>query len=161
MCRWDEVSTGSAGIRFLTQADARRWLLVYKSSPSSMSDLREALQLFGGDSSVLRAMDQQVIDDLGWLMASGRVLVFPYKQDLPDQGQNFDPPPPPPAPPPVAKSRATVSSAPPPEETTLPRNTDADAMAATLVAAAAEGVPFCEICEKNKKAQREAAEATA
>jgi hypothetical protein len=159
--RWDELRSEPA-LSFRTHADARQWLEGCKGSPMAMDDMRRALQSVGGEPSVLRATDRQVIDELAWQIACHRLHVVPDPVSLPPQDIGHVAP----ArtakePPATGRGRSAASAPPPPEPTTLPTNTDAQALAATLTAAAAAGTPFCEICEKDKQKQKDPAEAAA
>jgi hypothetical protein len=71
------------------------------------------------------------------------------------------PAPPPPAPASSPRPAAAPAAAPPAAETTFGSDLDVAAMVAVLQQAAQDGVPFCEECEKAKRAATAAAETAA
>lgn len=138
------------------QEAARTWLSGFLLDDVRAGELRRHMHAHGDGLGLGLMSQQQLLDQMSRLIAIGQVRVCGraslYTQDSAIQTTTgVAPPGPPPAP--VGRTRSAPLAPPPPEETTLPRNADAAAIAAVLTAAAAEGVPFCEVCEKQKQQQ--------
>lgn len=162
LCQWREC-TGCPEPPFVRNREAtQRWLSSFLADDMGQGRLREMAHATGDGLGLARLTSHQVLDHLTDSIATGRLRVcgkggvVPYEVPI-ELPTGMAPPGPPP--PPVAKSSSAPVAAAAPEPPTLPP-VDGEAMAAVLVAAAEDGVPFCEICEKNKRA-RQLAEAPA
>ena len=119
---------------------AQRFLGQWKGDPVAMSELRRLLQEWPQGTEIARLSDDQVVAQVAGLIESGQLLAgFDSNPLVIGPGatpmQEASPPPP------------SSSSARPAEESeasTFPANLASAAQAATLVAAADAGVPFCD-----------------
>lgn len=157
LCEWHECS-GCPELPLGRNREATgRWLAQFLTDDARRSLLRDMVHVTGDGLGLGTVSTQQVVDQLVDCFASGRVRVCGKLGVQPhESAMNLVKAmaPPGPAPAPVARS-SSVPAAAPPEAATLPP-IDAGAMAAVLVAAAEDGVPFCEICEKKKQARQAA-----
>lgn len=164
LCEWHECQGCDSPIKAGEYESARTWLRGFLIDDAQAMDLRHRAHGTGDGLGLGTRNGEGVVEELARKIGSGWLRVCSLqstvKQDQAMQTEIGQPTSPPPPPPPVNRSRATTVAAPPPEPTTMPSNLDAVAMAKVLTAAAESGVPFCEICEKNKRA-RQTAEATA
>ncbi len=118
-----------------------RFLAQYKDDPGAMRDLRALLAESALGIPNTRLTDDQVLAGIARLLASGELLavrelpVHGGSATQPDAAGPSDAPAPSPAP--------SSSSKPGPESPTLPSNTNGAAQAASLIAAASSGAPFC------------------
>jgi hypothetical protein len=156
LCKWQDCRGCVSPLASGDPEAARTWLSGFLLDDARASELRRHMHASGDGLGLGLLSHQQLLDQMSRLIASGELRVCGmanlYTQDSAIQTTSgVAPPGPPPAP--VGRSRSAPLAPPPPEETTLPRNVDAAAVAAVLTAAAAEGVPFCEICEKQKQPQ--------
>lgn len=149
-CRWHECRGCVGPLQFQGHDAAVRWLQGTGNSPSAMADLRRALASAGGDFGLSRATDREVISRLASLIVSHRVQVCGAAVPAPDAP--LDPPPSPYAEGPAPE--AVAQPAPPPQEEP---ELDVAAIVAGMVAAAAQGIPFCEECERAREQQAQAA----
>lgn len=114
-----------------------------KSNPAAMNTIRRMLGTAPGES------DEQLLEKLSRLVESGRVLIGMHQSNYGGIIAGVDE-----AVPPENRPAMAQSSAPAPvvEEETFPPTHDPVVQAAALRQAAKTGVPFCEECEKRKKA---------
>ena len=163
-CTWHECKGCQPKFSLGEHEAARDWLRGFLVDDAHAVTLRRLAHLAGGDVGLTQHSTQGVIEQLAGLIACGQLRVCGKDQAVHlIQTSTGTAPPGPPPPPPAARGASAPVVAPPPAPSTLPAQVDAAAMAKTLVAAAAEGAPFCEICEKKKQQQaaQQAAEATA
>lgn len=162
LCEWHEC-TGCPEMPFGRNRESTgRWLAQLLTDDARRAVVREMVHGTGDGLGLANASTEQVVDQLVDSIASGRLRVCGKLGVQPHETPMslvMAMAPPGPAPAPVARSSSAPAAAAAPEAATLPL-IDAPAMAAVLVAAAEDGVPFCEICEKNKR-ERQAAAATA
>lgn len=151
-CTWNECKGCRPKFDAGEREAARDWLRGFLVDDAHVAVLRQLAHRAGADRGLPLHTTQAVVDQLAHLVASGelRVCGRDHPSHLIETSVGTAPPGPPP--PPVAPRTRSAPVAAPSEPATLPGNVDASAMAATLVAAAEAGVPFCEVCEKNKKA---------
>ncbi len=146
----------------------------------AMANLRADWLPVSGDQALSRLDDQQLLDAIGGALATGRLRLCPgtvaaegeagaedgndakakaaaaaesegERQAMPTSASAPSPPPRP-----VAPAPPTAAAPPPPAPPPVVEiEIDAAAMTAVLLAAARDGVPFCEECEKARK-EREA-----
>lgn len=150
-CAWNECRGCRPKFEAGDRAAARDWLSGFLVNDAQAAVLRQLAHRPGADRHLPLHSTQAVVDHLAQLIAHGELRVCGRDHPAPQIETSVGTAPPGPPPPPVAARSRSAPVAPPPEPTTLPGNLDAAAMAATLVAAANAGAPFCEICEKNKK----------
>jgi len=132
-CREERASDATDPLR------ARIWLLEFKSDPLKIAGLRLMLRRELG-RDVSRMSNDDVVDSIAALLASGTLHVHADAVErLPVMAVVK------PAPPPTASPRAPAPSAKLPaiDAPTFPANVNLLSQATTLVAAAAEGAPFC------------------
>jgi len=132
-CREEHASDATDPLR------ARIWLLGFKSDPLKIAGLRLLLRRELG-RDVSRMSNDDVVDSIVALLARGTVHVHAAAVErLPVTAVVK------PAPPPMAAPRAPAPSTRPPaiDAPTFPANVNLLSQASTLVAAAAEGAPFC------------------
>lgn len=160
LCQWREC-TGCPEPAFVRNREAtQRWLGTFLADDMGQGRLREMAHATGDGLGLARLTSHQVLDHLTDSIATGRLRVcgkggvIPHEVPM-ELTSAMAPPGPPPAP--VARSSSAPVAAAAPEPPTLPP-VDGEAMVAVLVAAAEDGVPFCEICEKNKNARQKNAE---
>ena len=130
---------------------ARQWLTQFTSDATALAAMRRFLSDEGGFSSDAKMSDSDVIDRLAQLLGSGSFHVHapPSYLSFRAGGRANSSPSSPPReiPFPLAerqpRASSSSSSAPVQDPATFGPDTDADAQAATLTAAAAEGKPFC------------------
>lgn len=155
LCTWREC-TGCPEPAFVRNREAtNRWLSTFLSDDVGQGRLREMAHATGDGLGLATLKPHQILDHLTDCIATGRLRVCGKGGVVPHEAPmelttGMAPPGPPPEP--VARSSSAPAAA-PPEPPTLPP-VDGEAMAAVLVAAADDGVPFCEICEKNKQARQ-------
>jgi hypothetical protein len=118
---------------------ARVWLLGFKSDPLKIGGLRVMLRRELG-RDVSRMSNDDVVDSIAELLARGTLHVHAeVVKRLPVMSKAKPPAPamaPPPKPPPSPKLPSI-------DAPTFPANVNLLSQAATLVAAAADGAPFC------------------
>jgi hypothetical protein len=133
---------------FGSNQDALSWLKqIAKQDSDLISRLRDYLTRYSGDPENFRLTDQQMLERLAILLHSRRIVVIGREQ----RGSGGKPTPSTEAAAPAfplseRSSRAPSASYQPPPETDSPifdPNVDGDAQADALVAAAADGKPFC------------------
>ena len=124
---------------------ARLWLARGVGDDASTADLRLAALGLADGSDLSRLDDQQLVDHLAAAAAEGRlrtpvVPVELFKLVMASTGH--------PASSPAALASRAAASADPPSapDTTFGGGLNSAAMAAVLVRAARDGVPFCEEC---------------
>lgn len=118
---------------------ARIWLLGFKSDPLKIGGLRLILKReLGRDAS--RMSNDDVVDSIAALLASGRLHVHSEVVERLPVIEGVKAPPRPERPAPRAAAPSSRPAAIPP---TFPPNVNLSSQAATLVAAAADGAPFC------------------
>jgi hypothetical protein len=128
-------------------------LLAHAGPDTGQARLRAELAALGLDESAPRLTDHDVLALLDAPLTSGRLTLAPAAAlKLLGQGKAPAAGPVPPDPPRAAPAAAP---APPPEEPAL--DLDVPAMVQTLLAAARDGVPFCEECAKAAAAAAAAA----
>ncbi|MDH5257221.1 MAG: hypothetical protein OEX07_04415 [Gammaproteobacteria bacterium] len=140
--------------QFRRADDAMRWLRPHLSNHLLMKNLRSLLaseQI----SNPEKMSNPQVAQYVATMLFQNKLVLaktFLLKREpaiiVKEQAA-----PPPAAAAEVAAPRAEPSEIAPVEEAV--DNTDHEAQAATLVAAAEDGTPFCEECEKKKKARQQ------
>lgn len=137
--------------RLQDYARARQWLAQFTGDAAALTAIRRFLSDEAGSSDVTKLSDSEVIDRLAQLLGSGSFhvhatpayLVFGSggkasssasspAREIPFPLAERQPRPP-----------SSSSSPPAQDPPTFGPDTDADAQAATLTAAAAEGKPFC------------------
>jgi hypothetical protein len=123
---------------------ARQWLQRFRDDALRMNALRSLVARYG--SWQLSGMtDEDVIEQCTDLLVSGSLHV--HAPPEPKTSTTLvAPPPPKPVPFPLSERnpRKSASSQPPaPDPPTFPPGTALNAQAATLIAAAAQGAPFC------------------
>ncbi len=124
---------------------ARLWLGRFKDDASKMGDMRRLLYQERGGPAMFGMPDEKAIDQVVELLARGRLHIhaIPIETRGTSQASSTDNPP---APFPLSgrQPRAAVtSSAAPFSPPTFSSDMDPSIQAATLVAAAASGKPFC------------------
>lgn len=162
-CTWHECQGCQPRIPPGEHDAARDWLRGFLVDDAQVARLRQLGHLSVGDAGLSLQGSHSVIEQLAGQIASGQLRVcgkyHPVHQIETSAGTAAAGLPPAPAPVAAPRSASAVTAA-APDPATLPSTTDAKAMASVLVAAAAQGLPFCEVCEK-KKAARQAEEAAA
>jgi hypothetical protein len=133
-------------LRFGSTDDALSWLKRLGLPDSDlMTRMRELLRDHAGDPDSARLTDHQVLERLAGLLSSRRIIVIGREQRTssgqPAEKAESSAP----AFPLSERATAAPASAPPPptEPSTFDPNVDAAAQASALVAAAADGKPFC------------------
>ena len=176
-CEWYECTGCTRALGAQDHHAVRTWLSGFLVDDVQALRLRDVARLGGTVFGLERLSNQQVVDCVAALVASDRLRVCGrqevYRQDVKTVGiiaarpglaspsaplsRTWQAPAAPLPSAPVARQRSGPLAPPLPAPTTLPGNVDAVAMAASLIAAAADGVPFCAICER-MKSEREQAE---
>lgn len=161
---WHRCEALSALTTFPDRHAAFCWLKQFRSDPVSMAILHSVVAEGGPGGSVSsRYGDDQVLEDLSWLLSRGvlhahrvppprtawriaeeeadsaEAAAFPSRPVTPQAGAVSSP----------AKAVEELD--------TFSSQTDAAATAAVLRSAAADGLPFCEECAKAAAAARKAA----
>ena len=154
VCRWHECR-GCEHVDNEEGIDAAlRALRERKLDLAAMDDLRRVAQHYDDERLLVRATDDEVCVRVAVLIASGRLrLCGAQPQVYRDEGVQLVKAPPQPKP-----ARRWVEPPPPAppapsEDATFSPNLDAMAMAKVLRDAAQAGMPFCEECEKARRAQ--------
>jgi hypothetical protein len=141
-------------------ADSQEFFCRFRFDQPAIRTLREVFLNVVPSRSFSGQSDDEVIEQLAWMLMTRRLTV--WKRPLEGLALSYvgvkrtSTPRPAPAAPPAPPPRA--APAPPPKEDS---NLDAAAQAAALREAARDGVPFCEECEKQRKAARQEEQAAA
>ena len=159
VCRWHECR-GCEHVDDERGIDAAMHALrERKFDQAAMEDLRHVALRYDDERLLVRATDDEVCMRVAGLISSGRLrLCGALPQVYRDEGVALVKAPPQPKP-----ARRFVEPPPPappapPEDSTFTPNLDAAALAKVLTDAAQAGTPFCEECEKARRAQPRAAE---
>jgi hypothetical protein len=132
---------------FATQQDALNWLKqIAFRNPDLTSRFRDYLTRYVGDPESFRLTDYQAMERLAMLLHSRRIVVVVREQRAGGGKPTASAEAPAPAFPLSERRRASSASQPPPADSDSPLfdpNLDAGAQADALVAAAADGQPFC------------------
>jgi hypothetical protein len=126
---------------------ARRWLRQFKRDPAGLSAMRTFLGQGEGARPLFGVSDDDAIDQLADLLASG--LIHIHTQPLPaaragsGSSDTFAAQTPVPFPLTPQPKPTPQQAQPPAEPSTFPMNLAGPAQAAALMSAAAQGVPFC------------------
>ncbi len=167
LCRPEECKGCEHGFGEYDPYVARLALSPLLRDGMAMAALRADWLPFAGDQALSRLDDQQLLDAIGGALATGRLRLCPGAAAEPEAETQAEPEgerqaittsTPPPAPPaPARAAPPPPSAAPPPPPPAPPPEPEIDAAAQTavLLAAARDGVPFCEECEKARR-EREA-----
>ena len=120
----------------------RLWLQQLKGDPLTMSTLRDLLSNHTS-LPLSRLTDTTLVDQMAELLTSGRLHLHAKKMEAHPVGTpkaTEDA-----APFPISEHQPRYASSPPPllDPPTFPSNVDLSAQSAALVAAAAQGTPFC------------------
>lgn len=164
-CEWHECQGCVPRFGLDEREAAATWLRGFLVDDAQVAALRESAHRAGDGLGLVGLGSQQVIDQVAWLISTGRVRVCGRGGDAASAVQEVmkttDSPPRPAFDPvlPVRTPPRSRSAPPPssPEDSTLPGAVDADAMADALLGAAADGTPFCEMCEKQRETAASAA----
>ncbi len=152
LCEWHECRGCKPRFQVGERDAAVTWLRGFLVDDSQVAALRVAAHQAGFAQDFAGLATQQVIDHLAWLISSGRLRVCGegasvqasatqeiLRGEAPKSGFS-------PLLPERTPSRARPSPPSSPDEATL-AGVDAPTMADSLLAAAADGSPFCEVCE--------------
>jgi hypothetical protein len=150
----------------LRQADeARSFLRRHCSRRSALGELRQLAT--DGRLGTSGLSDEEVLASVGRRLASGQLILVsvPVPASVPASGGGVEagagaaPPMPPRRPPTMAPSASLLPPHPAPAPARVAAapedfaGVEQDSQAAALEQAAASGVPFCEVCEKARKAK--------
>ncbi len=151
---WHQAVPGGAALRPGDPLAARQWAAAHIGDDAAMGGLRTMALLLADSTDWSRHDDHAVADQIAAACASGHLVVLP-RWGRPTMYRLIPAlaPAPPPAPPaPAPTPRAAPATPPPPVETTFSPDLDVAAMVAVLQQAAQDGVPFCEECDKARRA---------
>ena len=157
---WHEPDAGEAITAPGDAGSARQWLARSVGDAAAVAALRRTALALADGTDLSRIDDHQLLDQLAAAAAAGRLRSTgapPELLRLVTAPALVAAPAPSPRP---SASRAAPAAPPSAVETTFDSDLDAAAMAAVLVQASQDGVPFCEECAK-AAAKRAAAEAVA
>ena len=160
---WHRCSSTTDSQTFPDRSTAAIWVRQFRSDAIIMADLRSVVAAHSRAGSQLwRKNDEQILDDLSWLLSEGVLHVHrvpgPATAWLSGAPQSSAPDVAPVSRPSPARSAAASPVERILEEAdTFTSQLDAAAMAAVLTDASASGVPFCEECAKAAAASRKAA----
>lgn len=143
---WHDEAAAAPGPLRDDFVGARERLAHVAVDDSRVQGLRQAALLLADGSDWSRIGDQALIDELGNAVAQGRLGLGTASRPPLRRLVGATPAPPPPPPPAAAAAPAprAAPAAPAPAPATTPF--DVQAMIATLLQAAEDGVPFCEEC---------------
>ncbi len=158
--RRHDCSASDSVMTFGSPDLALLFLLKFKSDLSGMALLRRFAAYSGGQTSLSRMSDHQLLKLLAAGISNQQIQVVLHKGSAPLTGGAGQPAPPST---PTPQPRASVTrpaplesikpvTAPPPIEETILAAVDPAAQAATLRSAAQSGAPFCEECAKARSA---------
>ncbi len=159
VCRWHECRGCEHVDDEHGVEDAIRALRERKLDQAAMEDLRHLALRYDDERLLVRATDDEVCGRVAGLISSGRLrLCGAMPQLYRDEGVPLVKAPPEPKP-----ARRWVEPPPPAppvpiEDSTFTPNLDAAALAKVLKDAAKAGMPFCEECEKARRAAARTAE---
>lgn len=133
-------------LTFNSSGDSLRWVKnLVSAQPELVSRFREYLTRYSNDPESFRLTDHQVLDRLAALLYSRRIVVVVRQERSSGQPNAKSQSPAPAFPLSERPVRGSSASSPPPasDPPTFYPNIEAAAQASALVAAAAEGKPFC------------------
>ena len=158
---WHGCKATDESLAFSHRSVALFWLRQFRTDAIVMANFRSVISEYSRVGSPLwRKTDEQVLDDLSWLLSEGVLHVHRVPPPLTAWQTGTETAPTEIAP--AARPTPSQSSAAPvarvvEDADTFSSQLDAAAMAAVLSDAAASGVPFCEECAKAAAAARQAA----
>ena len=150
VCRRGQCGGCTQALRSGSVLAAQRWLGRAQHDDARLAALRRVAQGLGGMGPVRELADAAVLEALAAELADGRLLACGAA--VPRRLYALRGVPPAAPPPPAPRRRATAAPVLEPE---AEAEIDVAAMVQALVDAARDGVPFCEECERERRAVQE------
>ena len=149
LCHWSQCIGCESLVRVGDTTAAQQWVGRLIGDEVAMARLRQVALAAGAEATPQRCDDQALAERIAAGITAGSLRVCGPAKALALYGLAAARPPAAASPAPSrAAPRAAPVAAPPPVETTFGSDLDVAAMAAVLVQAAQDGVPFCEECAK-------------